>query len=616
MSAPVSSTDGLLKGITALHQSGKLDEAEKGYRLALKFDPKNADALALLGSLLCDKKEFDTAIDYISQAIALDSNSGLFYFYLGNAYQKSGRFAWAEEAFQNAVRLMPDWVEAHYNLGNAQREQKKYALAKESYLKALAIDSTHALTHNNLAHIYSALLDYKSAKQQLELGLKLHPEHSEMLFSLYDIAIEHNDQPTMFDAAQRSAQQILGLKNDEIIDYLSDAYSINTKDERIRNCIFSLGTSYLLKGDNAKASYILRTLFTLEPDLADVSVTLGSLALNQCKFDDADDYYSQTFMLNPSELSAPWNRSMNLLVAGQLHEGFRRYRWRWAAMEKFKAMRMNGEVWDGSNPAGKTILVQEEQGFGDTIHMLRYVPILRARGAKVYAYVRPVLYALLENWDGADKVVSWNVADKSVPPEVDAVCGTMDLPGMLGTGLNNIPGTVPYLPNPKKGDAKFKLHGNGIKVGLVWAGNPMHKRDHERSIPFDMWDDILGTKGVTFYSLQYQPKEGDAQRMQKFGVLDIAPNIKNLADTAATLAELDLLITIDSAPAHLAGALGLPVWTLITKNPDWRWLLNRSDSPWYPTMRLFRQEIAGDWAHVLVQVKAALADFIGKNSSK
>lgn len=606
------SAEGLLKSATALHQSGKLEEAEKGYRLVLRFEPKNADALALLGSLLCDKKEFEDAIDYINQAIAIDGNAGLFYFYLGNAYEKSQQLGRAEEAFERAVRLMPDWVEAYYNLGNAQRGLKKYNEAKESYLKALSIDNNHALVHNNLAHIYSALLDYKNAKLQLDNALQIHPEHPELLFSLYDIAIEHNDHLTMFDAAQRSAQLMLGLKGDEIIDYLQNTAAIDTADEKIRNCIFSLGTSYLLKGDNAKASYILRTLFTLEPDLADVAITLGSLSLNQCKFDAADDYYSQTFMLNPAELSAPWNRSMNLLVCGQLHEGFRRYRWRWAAMEKFKAMRMNGPVWDGSNPAGKTILVQEEQGFGDSLHMLRYLPMLKEKGAKVYAYVRPVLYALLENWDGADKVVSWNVADKSVPPEVDMVCGMMDLPGYLGTGINTIPNNVPYLPNPKKGDPKFKLEGTSVKIGLVWAGNPMHKRDHERSIPFEMWDAILQTKGVTFYSLQYQPKEADALRMQKFGVLDLAPNIKNLADTAATLAELDLLITIDSAPAHLAGALGLPVWTLITENPDWRWLLARDDSPWYPTMRLFRQQKAGDWQQVLASVQTALADFIRK----
>ncbi len=610
------SAEGLLKSATALHQSGKLEEAEKGYRLVLRFEPKNADALALLGSLLCDKKQFEDAIDYINQAIALDNNAGLFYFYLGNAYEKSQQLGRAEEAFERAVRLMPDWVEAYYNLGNAQRGLKKYNEAKENYLKALSIDNAHALVHNNLAHIYSALLDYRNAKLQLDNALQIHPEHPELLFSLYDIAIEHNDQLTMFDAAQRSAQLMLGLKGDEIIDYLENSAAIDTSDEKIRNCIFSLGTSYLLKGDNAKASYILRTLFSLEPDLADVAITLGSLSLNQCKFDDADSYYSQTFMLNPTELSAPWNRSMNLLVAGQLHEGFRRYRWRWAAMEKFKAMRMNGTVWDGSNPAEKTILVQEEQGFGDSLHMLRYLPMLKEQGAKVYAYVRPVLYALLENWDGATKVVSWNVADKSVPPEVDVVCGMMDLPGYLGTGINTIPNNVPYLPNPKKGDPKFKLEGNSVKIGLVWAGNPMHKRDHERSIPLEMWDAILQTKGAAFYSLQYQPKEADAARMQKFGVLDLAPNIKNLADTAATLAELDLLITIDSAPAHLAGALGLPVWTLITENPDWRWLLARDDSPWYPSMRLFRQQKAGDWGQVLANVQTALADFIGKKGQK
>lgn len=599
----------LLQSALSFHQTGMMAQAENAYRLVLHTEPDNADALALLGTVCSEKKEHDEAIQLIERALTIDPHAALFHFYLGNAYEKAERYAQSESAFEHATHLAPDWAEAFYNLGNAQRHLKKTAKAKETYLKTLQLNPNHILCHNNLAYVYSEMMDYPNARSILEAGLALAPDNVPLLFSLHDIAHDHNDYPTAFNAAQRLAEVKLGLtKQHDIVDYLRNSSAIDSHDEPIQNCIFALGTSYFLKGELKKASTILRSLFALEPDLAEVPLMLGSIALAQNKLEGADDYYTQAFMLDPSQGSAPWNRAMNLLVSGNLREGFRRYRWRWSAMEKFKAMRMNAELWDGTSPSGKTILVHEEQGFGDTLQMLRYLPMLRQQGAIVYAYVRPVLVPLLEQWDGANKIVPWNVEDKSVPPEVNATCGMMDLPGLAGTSLHTIPATIPYLPNPKKGHPPFKLNSANFKVGLVWAGNPLHKRDHERSIPFDMWDELLATRGVTFYSLQYKPGTEDAARMQTFGVQDMAPHIKNLADTAAILAELDLLITIDSAPAHLAGALGIPVWTLITINPDWRWLLDRDDSPWYPSMRLFRQQKRGDWKGVMVNVKKALEE--------
>jgi ADP-heptose:LPS heptosyltransferase len=185
------------------------------------------------------------------------------------------------------------------------------------------------------------------------------------------------------------------------------------------------------------------------------------------------------------------------------------------------------------------------------------------------------------------------------------VCGGMDLPGLLGIGLHNIPNKTPYLSAPK--NPELTLEGTKKKIGLVWAGNPLHKRDHERSVPLEMFAPVVKALDAQFYSLQYKPKEADQKLMKDWSIIDLAPRIKNIADQASFMAQLDLLITIDSAPAHLAGALGIPVWVLITNNPDWRWLLNRSDSPWYPTLKLFRQPIRGDWKSVIESVKIAVS---------
>lgn len=596
-----------------LHQAGMMDDAENAYRLLLHQEPRNADGLALLGSVLSHKNQHADAIALIKQALTIDPKAPLFHFHLGNAYEKSGDIVSAEAAFSKATTFAPKWDAALYNLGNAQRKCGKPAFARESYKKALQQSPRHIQCHNNLAQVYSEMGDYVNAKTQLQMALKIEPQNVQLLFTAHDIALEHNDFLGAFDAAQRVARIKLGVPDGmDIIDYLESIPNLNTGDELTRNCLLALSASYFLTVDLQRASYVLRLLNMHEPDMDDVQLMLGSVALSRNKPELADCYYAETFMLNPAQIDAPWNRSMAQLISGDLQEGFRRYGWRWSAMEKYKAMKLNVERWDGQNPSGKTIAVQEEQGFGDTLQMLRFMPLLKERGANVLAYVRPELYALLEGWDGPSQVVSWKPNDKSVPANVDCACGVMDLPGFLDITLNNLPAKVPYIPNPKKGDPKYKLEGAGIKIGLVWSGNPAHKRNFARSYSFELLKDITAMQGFTFYGLQFKPEQKDVQLMKQYGVINLAPKINTLADSAATLAELDLLITVDSAPAHLAGALGLPVWTLLTVDADWRYLLGRSDSPWYPSMRLFRQTVSGEWGNVLQQVQQALVELQNK----
>lgn len=600
----------LLNDAMALHQAGMMDDAENAYRLLLQLQPKHADALALLGTVLSHKNRHDDAIHFIQQALAIDPKAALFHFHLGNAFEKSGKLLQSEMALNRAVNLAPKWGEAFYNLGNVQRRLKKLEDAKKAYMRALQFLPQHTLSHNNLAHTYAEMNDYKNAKQQLEKGLRSAPRDEQLLFSFYDIAMEYYDFPATFDAAQRIARLKLGISDDSsVIDYLESMPRLDTRDDTIRNCLFALGASYFLNMDLREASYILRLLCSHEPDFSDVLNVLGSVALSRNQTEMADAYFAQTFMMNPADISAPWNRSMDLLMMGDLAGGFSRYRWRWAAMEKYKTMRIKADMWDGSDPSGKTIIVQEEQGFGDTLQMLRFIPMLKAKGAHVLAYVRPELYALLQSWDGASQTVSWNAADKTAPAGVDYVCGVMDLPGFLGVGLNTIPAQTPYIPNPRKGLPPFKLESQNLKIGLVWSGNPQHKRNFARSFPFETFEPLFALSGFTFYALQYKPKAEDIALMKKRGVINRADTIHDLADAGATMAELDLLITVDSAPAHLAGALGLPVWTILGADPDWRYLLERTDSPWYPTMRLFRQEQHKDWAGVMLKVKDALVEF-------
>jgi tetratricopeptide (TPR) repeat protein len=594
----------LLKEAMGLHQQKKWTEAESAYRKFLQTDPKNPDALALLGCVLSEQTRHEEAIDLIDQALRLDPQAALFHFHLGNAQDKAGFHDRAEASFAIATALAPTWVEGWYNLANAQNAQNKKDAAKAIYQRVLKLQPNHAMAHNNLGMLAWKKGDLKHGREWFEKGLQFHHNNVQMLLNLNAIAFEQNDLPTAFTTARRVAEIKLNIIPGTT-DYLLRPNLFRALDEETSNSLLALAASAMLEGKLEESSAILRGLVAEEPDMEEAFCTLGSIALANNQLELADECYAQSFMLDPSNTVAPWNRAMALLTQGHLREGFRRYRWRWHALEKFKDMKLNAPMWDGSDLNGKTILVHEEQGFGDSIQMLRFMPELKKRGARTYYYARPVLKPLLDGWDGADKILSWNVEDKSVPPEVDIVCGGMDLPGLLGIGLHNIPNKTPYLSAPK--NPELTLEGTKKKIGLVWAGNPLHKRDHERSVPLEMFAPVVKALDAQFYSLQYKPKEADQKLMKDWSIIDLAPRIKNIADQASFMAQLDLLITIDSAPAHLAGALGIPVWVLITNNPDWRWLLNRSDSPWYPTLKLFRQPIRGDWKSVIESVKIAVS---------
>jgi tetratricopeptide (TPR) repeat protein len=596
----------LLQAAMTLHQAGKWQDAEAAYRRALQIEPQNPDALALLGCVCSELKKHDEAVELIEKALKLDPQAPLFHFHLGNAFEKAGKHDRAEAAFACATAIAPQWVEAWYNLGNAQNSQAKKDAAHATFERVLKLQSQHVLAHNNLGMLVWKKGDIKKGREWFEKGLHIAPMNVQLLLNLNGVAFEQNDLPTAFATARRVAEIKLSITPGSM-DYLSRPNLFRNLDEETSNSLLALAVSAMLEGHYEESSSILRGLLAEEPDMEEAFGSLGSIALANNRLELADECYAQSFMLDPSNTVAPWNRAMALLTMGNLKEGFRRYRWRWHALDKFKAMRLKAPMWDGSDLKGKTILVHEEQGFGDSLQMLRFMPELKKRGAKAYFYARPVLLPLLEGWDGCDKALSWNVEDKSVPDDVDVVCGGMDLPGLLDIGLHNIPNKTPYISNPRAKDPAFKLEGNKKKIALVWAGNPQHKRDHERSIPLPLFEPLIKAMGADFYSLQYKPKEPDLKLMQAWGITDLAPKIKNIADQASFLGQMDLLITIDSAPAHLAGALGVPVWVLVTKNPDWRWLLGRNDSPWYPRLRLFRQASRGDWNGVVQEVKTALS---------
>lgn len=306
--------------------------------------------------------------------------------------------------------------------------------------------------------------------------------------------------------------------------------------------------------------------------------------------------YLRALETDPWHADTRFNYSLALLLLGEFEKGWSEYEWRFKQKKyRDEVLRFASPAWDGSSLEGKSILLRGEQGIGDTIQFVRYAKTIADAGGRVIIECQPSMKRLLENISEVDSVIG---RGEDIPP-CDAHVSLMSLPHVLGTTLETIPDEVPYLSAPEgqtspgEGDGE----GKGIKVGLVWAGNPDHENDRKRSIPLEKFASVLETGGVRFYGLQVGERKEDIERCGFQGrITDLSGELTDFADTAAAIAHLDLIISVDTAPAHLAWAMGRPVWTLLPFAPDWRWMLGREDSPWYPTMRLLRQGSAGDWA--------------------
>jgi Flp pilus assembly protein TadD len=407
---------------------------------------------------------------------------------------------------------------------------------------------------------------------------------------------------------------------------------------------FNLGNAQRMRGDIPEAIKQYENALSLGLERPEVYNNLG-IALQQSEhWDDAirafhsalarDPYYlpamanrgnaliqmgrpgeaviplQRAVELQPGYADAHWLLSHALLVTGQLPQGWDEYEWRWHRMKAATYYRGEaGAQWRGGDITGKTILLYAEQGMGDAVQFVRYAPMVKARGAKVVVECHPELVSLLRTID----CVSTVYARGESGPKIDLTCPLLSLPSVFRTTIDTIPGGVPYL-RPEAGRAArwrkaLEPYKSQLKVGLVWAGNAGHANDRNRSIPFERLAPLASVHGVQFVSVQRLDK-GDRRAATPglLPVIDWTEELRDFADTAALVSQLDLLITVDTAVAHVGGALGVPVWMMVPFVPDWRWFLQRSDSPWYPSMRLFRQTVRRDWGEVVADIRARLQE--------
>jgi hypothetical protein len=311
--------------------------------------------------------------------------------------------------------------------------------------------------------------------------------------------------------------------------------------------------------------------------------------------------------VRPDFVAGHMNLALALLTRGDLHEGLEEYEWRWRGYQGARLPDLGQPLWDGT-PLGddRTLLLWAEQGLGDTIQFVRYAPLLRRFAGRIVLSCQPSLTQVMASAAGRDAVVP---AGGALPP-FDAFVPLMSLMHRLGTRLETIPAAVPYLGADAGRVAALapRFRGAGFKVGLVWSGNPKHGNDRHRSVPLALLRPLLTVPGARLFSLQVGARAEDIAAEGLAGVItDLAPDLADFADTAAAISQLDLVVTVDTSVAHLAGALGRPTWLLLPWTADWRWLAGRPDSPWYPSMRLFRQPRYGAWEPAVEDIVASLA---------
>jgi hypothetical protein len=337
-----------------------------------------------------------------------------------------------------------------------------------------------------------------------------------------------------------------------------------------------------------------------------VLMMLARVLRGQGKITQARELQSRLVELRPGNLVYRFDLAETLLLLGEFERGWREYKYRYSLPYTLeRARKMQRPRWDGKPLKGRAILIHDEQGYGDTLQFLRLVRFAAARGGRVILEVHPALLEFARRFGAQDALI----ARGELPPAFDVHCELMSLPDVLGLRLEDLPGPMPYLTPEPAHVAKWRQRLAGLKrpvVALVWAGTPTHVNDHNRSMRLAQFAPLGGT-GASFITVQKGKAAAQAET-PPFPLVNLDPEIMSFEDTAAILSLADLLVSVDSAPAHLAGALGRPVWTLLPFVPDWRWLLTREDTPWYPSMRLIRQRQRGDWAEVMGRVAGGIVE--------
>ncbi|THD53799.1 MAG: tetratricopeptide repeat protein [Bradyrhizobium sp.] len=610
-------------------QSGQFSEAEQCCREILADDPDHAESLHLLGLISAETNRCDQAIEYFAQAIRKNPNNADYFSNLGTVLRRQDRFEEALKSFDLALSLKPDSAATWIKLGYVLQRQERFEEALLAYDHALKINPPQIETKNlsqadafyKSGVCFRHLMRLEEACISFGKALAIYPDHFDALNdrgrTLLDmwradealtdfrkaIALDPNSVATLNNCG---IALILLRRYEEALTILDRALSITPEMVEIfnnkGNALKDLG-----RLDEALANY--DRAIALKPDYVEAHSNRGNCLDEMGRYREALSSYEDALALQPHHADSHWNSAVNRLRAGDLKTGWVEYEWRWK-MRSFqvKHWHFKQPLWIGAEPIdGKVLLLHNEQGLGDALQFCRYVPLMAARGARVVLEIDGPLKELLSGLTG----VSHCISKGETPPDFDFHCPLTSLPLAFDTTLDTIPSAVPYISvGAHATDWGARLDSHLPRIGLVWSGNPVHNNDRNRSVPLRSLLPLLDVE-AQFVSLQKDIRSSDEVVLrERSDILHLGPELQSFVDTAALIEHLDLVISVDTSVAHLAGALARPVWIFLPYVPDWRWLLDREDSPWYPTARLFRQSQTREWHSVVDEMRRALTKFV------
>jgi len=581
-----------------VHTSGHWAQAELIYSKILSFKPDHFNAMQLLGTLNAQRQEWAQASRRLENAILLYAKDALTQYNFGSVLQRLNRPLDALCSFDQAIRLDPYMASAHSNRAACLQDLQRWPESLKSYNHAIELEPSIVSAHTNRGLVQMELGACDAALLSLNQALELSPLDAEV----------HNNIGLVYKRLYQLDKALIHYKK-----------AILNNQEHVQ-AHSNLGNVYQKLNQLDEALNSHQRAIALEPHYFKAHCNLGTVLQQRSELDKALLSYERAIELNPKHGEAHANKALLLLLMGDLTEGFKEYEWRWQSEENIKnqALReFDQPLWLGqASLQGQTILIHCEQGLGDTLQFCRYIECVAQMGAKVIFEVQKPLLELMKQLSGVHQILAWGES----LPSFDFHCPLLSLPHAFKTELNSIVWRGPYLkPDPLKIEYWKNRLGSIDKprVGLVWSGgfranlpetwavNSRRNMDLEEMM-------VILNPSVEFYSLQKgEPAQSQLQQMNAQGgaslnIKDFVDEFDDFSDTAAFISQLDLIISVDTSTAHLAAAMGKEVWLLNRFDTCWRWLLGRDDSPWYPSLKIFRQTRAGEWAGVMDLVRKSL----------